>query len=1536
MVDRRSLLQEKFELLRYTDSVEIKSPNLFIPAHVASHVGSLPFCKLAVSPKADRVATMSHNRVLNVYSIEGEDAIQESSVQVLEDEFAEFCLLEFSASGTFILSTRSSAQVDVFDNTGGYCYDIPLECDTSSVDPMHGVSCMKTFVNNSLDPDDKHFDILYVLQYNGIFSAYKLGRLTRFEKLWSTELGIGLCGSFHIFPEYNLLVVGAHYNTSGKIKPPGGLCTFRMVDSYPHLEPIRIMEDSSGWLQWSSQFLSSRQFAYIASMSVTSTPNLKLAAVSTNGDFYLFDVPSMASYLSITYISGRKPVQALFTDESELTILFDNGELVRAQLDEIEEAVLSNKSEYKFTTRTVIAVPGFRELFILEGDPGSSALCEVANQRTHLAFRLWIYTFWRSFKQLVGMAVGDAASPLQMATHSEVLGFAVWHSPTRTLEELLERTLNEKNYSRAKELAESFACIDINLIFKREWMDRSESKELAIEHVQDILKNIGDDEWVANACLSCTSPIRDLHIELVLLGLSLFDITDQQKLLLLHHARVLNVCSDVNLFLQIRDKSCLEIAFCFAQRCLFGELEKIFEQNYSFLLDYVLNVAAHIPCSVLPQKYEFLLPSSTWKLDQIDDCMNEYVQQIVGFTKGPEAELFRELQQGKEEILPQKDYLSWVRSRINEIDEECGLPSHVVELLRLSVRNGFKELNTDLPSWIFYRAHVLMCGLVNENFDSFIHMSADTAVVQLKTLMVPELIKCSPQVVDYLEWKLKDEKEVKTYLLQILEVASRGNIKALHHFLKSFPKYIDTDMIIKCLCNLTLTGDELLAAARTLSISSDIVSAIKVFLDRDVRPTFVKIWNSTQELPFAKALLMQVACCGQAHTAEEWEILRDDLIQLANCIYAKFISEEMVLDILACELLASEEAGYDLNTINTVLTLTKSGSRKTENNKLGWEKSGEILLRQSNEALQEAVLVNDPNLKKSRFLANLACEISPEAKELIKLLDTIDLVQELGSRIMPVNVRFTDPMTLLTEVISTGSNYKQGKKCAKLAVLLGISTPVATALSLCALAAIDNHDEHYLEKYIHEVISKARDIPVVHNLCMKIINSDYSPTNIGEIYACALLNCPDNELFSTLEVIRSCKMQHSFTEIGEIELSSDLTLDPMYTKIDKWVEPAELSENVRFALNHSSNFPTSGCEIASLLNRESSTAAIGAALIDSDDHAKPWTKNEMLTQYEQSLRLFQNELTPRLVAALPPKFLISKAYSNDESTSAIDRVHTYGVNRERLIEDPVYRKETIIGLAMTEEEDMFNDALELAKDFKLDEWDLHFTSLENALTSCPLSETKRILKQRGHLSALRKNKKEFHSRLRSSVLPLIEGNEHFIGYLTLFSEEEPEKKSLAFVKKLLERKKDVKAKLLFTDSSYVLDLILSMPDKLLIGLSSDLRNLPDGSNICCSAAKVLLEGTDLRPAATPHVLYSLLGKDETLLLDIIAVKSLNDEISYLEENLKLLKEMPSVPAELTSLLSNRLEVLSAVPAEDFSFSNSSNTFTNTILSRRRN
>lgn len=70
---------------------------------------------------------------------------------------------------------------------------------------------------------------------------------------------------------------------------------------------------------------------------------------------------------------------------------------------------------------------------------------------------------------------------------------------------------------------------------------------------------------------------------------------------------------------------------------------------------------------------------------------------------------------------------------------------------------------------------------------------------------------------------------------------------------------------------------------------------------------------------------------------------------------------------------------------------------------------------------------------------------------------------------------------------------------------------------------------------------------------------------------------------------------------------------------------------------------------------------------------------------------------------------------------------------------------------------------------------------------------------------------------------MIEANEMFIAYLSLFAEDLPEKRALLTLKRLLERKKELKAKRLFTDVQYLTSIILSMPDKFIISVAAGLR-----------------------------------------------------------------------------------------------------------------
>ncbi|KAK5972484.1 Sec39 domain-containing protein, partial [Trichostrongylus colubriformis] len=1013
------LLKEKYEMLRWTDTVEIKTPNLLIPTQIANYVESLPFCKITVPSSADRFAIMHHNRQMDVYAIEGQSIVQESSVQVLEDEFPQYCLLEYSASGSLLLSTRSSAQVDVFDHQGGYCYDIPLESPENNIDLVCAISAIRTVASTSTD--DKYLDTLYALQYNGTMSVYKIGRLTRYQKMWSIPLGIGLAGTFSVLPKYNLLLVAAHYRASAEGNLPGGLCSFRLTDAEPFAEPIRSANDQAGWL--SRLPFSSASYAYLVSMSLNESLS-KLVAISSSGDFYLFDIPYTRPVFSIRYISGPRPVQAVFIEDEEVGVLFHSGEFVRSSLDELKDAVYSLRCSDKFTSRTTLIAPAHRELFVLATDGGTEELREVALQRTSLACRLWIYTLWSSFKNLVGIVVGDAAVPLEKATHSESLNFALLHAPTRTLQQLFEKTLNEGDYSRAKSLAESYDTIDMNIVLKKEWNDICQSQAVTVESVDDILRQIRDKEWVIETCTTSDAPSLPVQKALVDLGTSFPSASLLLQIRLHHNARILTVCEDVNEYLELRNVSCLEAAFRFAERLEFVLLDRLIEQNYSLLVPFILDILTHIPPSVPPSRFEHLLPSRNGRPILLDKVLNAHLDALFLLAAENEEteEAVRICNTGEGKIgTPIDDYVEWVRKRTDLMDAEAGLPEHCVALLNISVQRGYEELKSLLDCFKNYSFFISTCSLVGETFQRFCEASPAHYISFLRKLPNKELVRNTAQILSLFEWKTRDsptaDEDLKSVIASFLMASTETSIDVLKAIQKERHQLLDKDVVIQCLCHLELTGDSLLRAVLSVGVCPELASALGTFHSRGVKPSFKQLWESTTNADGARRLVIRMARCGQAGSVPEWEALRDEILDLTVSIYPGLIEPEEAVDIVTREMLSDTRIPHDKSVLQLFLTLDKNAKNGVTSRRLSLEKSVEVLIGKSEELMQEALSPDDPVLGQSRSLAESAREIAPKAAaQQLKLLDTVDLARELGSTALPVTIKFAEPYAFLEEI----------------------------------------------------------------------------------------------------------------------------------------------------------------------------------------------------------------------------------------------------------------------------------------------------------------------------------------------------------------------------------------------------------------------------------------------------------------------------------------------------------------------------------------
>lgn len=1546
------LLKERYELLKWLTNVEMRSPNFLIPVQIANYVESLPICKLAVTPKCDRVAVMSYARQLDIYQISGEILEHESSVQVLEELSPEYCLLQFSSSGTLLLSSRSTPHIDVFDNMGAYCYDIPLEIHEGIFDVNKAICGMQTVPNHLSSSNDKFIEILYVLQYNGTFSAFKIGRLSKYTKMWSVQLDIGQTGSFVVLPQYGLLLVSSHHKESSSMTPPAGLCSFRIMDMDPYVEPICIAtpdEVSGGFfsrLPFSTSFMS-----YLPKLALSFDSQL-LVSVSTTGSLHLFEIPSLHVKFSFSFINGPRPVEACFVDTDEIAVLYDNGFLLRCSVEDLEEKMYSMKVKSKkqldeepdqkdiYSEHTIMVSPAQREIFLLTAEGDNSVLREAAHKRVQLAGQLWLYTVWNSFKKLLGMAMGEPAEQLQMATHMAKFEFALIHSPTRTLQELFNRTLIEHDYTRARELAETYESIDIDVVLKSEWKDKCSKNKITVDDVEGILKRIGDPEWIAEQCASTDSDDFEVHKALIDLGLSLGESSVMWQIRLLHHSRILEVCrvkGDVEAYMISRKGSCLDAALSFAHNGDIDSLTRIIETNMAVMRRHQKRILSAIPTCTSPSKYELLMPrleedgeEEQWELEEQNAGVCDRLHQIL--IEHPDAEpLIRNINVGNIEDEPEFDFAAWVRETLPKIDFECGLTDICVGLLQIAIERGYEDLIHDMGTWEPYAQYIRICSSVSESITSFQDSTVKSFTDRFSRLLDSELIKYAKEVMVLIEWKINNteeedrsrEERLREAVTTLMKATNERTTKVLVEYRKERPDVIDDHVILEVLLNMTSTGADLMKSLGDLPVEkySNVTSSLTSLMSRGVKMTFKSIFESMKEPDGAKRVLIRLSRSGNCSTLADWTSLRDDLYDMVNGIYGDLVTTEEALELVAGEILEDEQIGSHPELMHLVLTLNPK-EQSQDPKKLSIAKSAEVLLTKSDELMSEATQRNDPLLGKSRFFAAFARNISPKkAKEKLDWLDAIDAALELGCTMMPIAIKMSDHDSLLRDVVRLGSNYKQGKKVLSFAKQLNIDTPIATALSYCALAALQSNDAVYLSKYIGEVM-KAKGVPVVHQLCMQIMESPHVPTDMEDVYSCAMNNANDENLLETIDAIAASEKRLNEgrrvreMRIEDVPVSEHVAGDPMYTPMRLYNTRKEISGDVKQKLTFFESYgKRDDFEIIKrLYAHESSTLALCYSLFQEnpDNEELSWTTNDKLRRYEKGLRFFKDRVPLDVLVTIPASAIIKEANRGDASITAIDRIEDYGCDKNRFIGDANYRKETIIGLAGTETEQIFADALELAEKYAIDEWELHMASLEYLLDpefNVSRNDLKTIMKSRKHLSKLRTKPDEFHHRLRTMVLPTLVTNEQFLAYTSLFADTEPEKKVADTIKTIVVKFKDTDAKKMWTNAQYLSSILSKIPDGPLRTLTANILLIPKvGVRACEICAEFLLDGDEQRPPANPYNVFLLMRSNVEEFLELVAnKKSRDDEIAYLDRAVLLLENTPKVPDNLKEAVRTRVE-----------------------------
>ncbi|GMS99996.1 hypothetical protein PENTCL1PPCAC_22171, partial [Pristionchus entomophagus] len=997
---RDVLIHERHELQRWKETVEIRPPNLFVPRQIASHVNAQPLCKLAVSPKCDYIALMSHRRTFQIFRVMEEEIVAESSVQILEDANAEYCIFEFSASGTLLLSDGS---IDVFDRLAEHCYTMMPVLPESSPDLASAISSLSSY--SLMATEEKFSDYMASLHYNCTLSAYKMGR-TSYFKLFTVLLESPLTGVCRLLPSHGMILVTTHYRI-GAEDIPGGLASYRMVKGTPHVVPLVAPKYEKDW--WESlsirlPFASS--FAFISSLSVDATES-RAVGVSTTGDIFLFSLPSLSLLSSLSHVSKvARPRTAVFVHNDELGVLFSSGRLIRCSTADPEQLMQriaegDQHSSESYSERTQLVVPSERELFVLQSEGGSEV--GMPSQRSTLAARLFMLTIWRSLKQLLGMAVGEAAYPLQQATQLLSLEFSLWHAPIVTLEEVLERTMRRGDFARAILLADTHPEIEKDSVYKRQWMEVCGSGTLTVKDVENIMRRIGDVRWKAERCLQTTTPSREIQRALVDEGITL-GAPLPLHVRLAHHGRVLEAIEDVELYLEMREWPLQKVAEGLAERASLVALDRVLVSNWSSLSSHCLSILDRIPSSIKPIHYDNLIPTKQGQLKH-EEKSNKYVDELLKVSKSSkegDAEVKKvnigEKENGEEgderdmekwaEVRFVSSLFSWLFARARTIEAETGIVPFAIQLLELCKERGCESLDESLTRWKHLDLFIRITRSVSASLDFLQSAPVSLLGQHFNVLDDSALISSLPSIIDLLQWH--SPKEYEGVITDIVTQRTTNSTKLLHALLKERPEIVDGETMMEALSSLTLTGPELLHEMDKLievmgegkgshrKDAQRVRRALETLAEKNVHPTFSKLIASQADPFRAREMLAQLVHCNRGERRDEdgWRKVARDVLCLNRSLYTELMNDEEAMEMVAERFIldadiTGDEGGPPLS-LSTLLTLKDDEKEREGGPRLSAHMSAELLLRLADSFIASSVSGRDEQLGRARILGKAA------------------------------------------------------------------------------------------------------------------------------------------------------------------------------------------------------------------------------------------------------------------------------------------------------------------------------------------------------------------------------------------------------------------------------------------------------------------------------------------------------------------------------------------------------------------------------------
>uniref|UniRef100_A0A7E4UXY6 Vacuolar protein sorting-associated protein 18 homolog n=1 Tax=Panagrellus redivivus TaxID=6233 RepID=A0A7E4UXY6_PANRE len=1455
-------------------------------------------CKLALSVKNQLLAVVTPDRQLELYGLK-EDAVQpKCRLRVLYDPHPEYCLLEWSASQNLLISTRSTAVLDVFESTGVYAYSFAL--GDQIFDPRKIVTQIRTTpaVN---EPDI--YDYAYILQLHSKFSVYKLGKGNYFEPVCTQSLGLPQTYAFAHFPTTGFIVVSTEFKLEKELSKDLsftelGLALYEY--RYGHIITKEVPERPKGWSSWLPIISDNR--AVIVSLEANLNDDSVLA-ISSRGDAILFD--SDLKILKLIdgdlVIPEARFLQAAWTEEKDLVVLHRNGLIIHESFETFFDAYLSGDLQGSIVDNCgAVFTSTTSDVYALAEHEVSGPSAVSANAYLN---QFWFFTilrlnfFYKWIKAISGAVVGQ---PLENV-HSDferIFQYSVFRVRTVTLLQYVQKLLSKGNYSEALNLAKSDPNFDIDLIYKKQWADL---KGQVDSNLVEVLRNVSDSKWVVSESLEClaTDPSVQRQI-LEVAELAASDTDDADLISRVDTAKVIFESLEKSLFdaqpelfLRYRGMSLVEAGLHFARECHLDVFVPFVKQHATGLIDHVLVLLELVPEAVSFHKVEALFPwveAGEGRLFVLED-----LELPTSSENLPND--FKSLEKLKLSNAPGplKEFISnWAENRAIEIDANTGLLDNAVDFLQIVVNHGFDSLKPVLKRFSLYRDFVGFTNAVALTFNRFKLLGATELANSIIKHMPERQIRAQIRRIVELFEEFYPETAAPN-ILEVVKAYSQEDFGLLHALWSVRREYVSPSLLKACFSESTLTGAPLVSALEKFSFEPDVAAAAQVALEYGFEPRFSMLADARTSDELATHVVLRLLKAALAESDPNSILILDALKQLRGLLFEEVLSEASLLTLFASQLLdklAPERfMGFPFHLVVDV-----SFKNPKKLSAEAWE---QLLITKSNDFIDLAMpSKSDSNLNLAREVLTLLpgkAADSPAITQQKHLLDVIESCLGLGATRIPATYRFVEPETLLAEVVAVKGNYKQVKRCAELSQLLGIKPAVAKAMAFATKEAMHADDVSIVGKYVKKLNSSARDLPVIYGVCKEIVLSGRWPELKEDLIACMVLNCPEDEITVLSDILKDCKIssvnepKRSRSKLPEDD--GELHLDSAYTSTNYFYKLADDDDSYPAGFNVEN--PAAWAALSA------TTGAVLYAMKDTvnENEATHWCKNDIL--YKASIGLKRIlasgvEVDPDVLAQLPTEFLLQLADPNTvvdavgdaatvvpPVTTAVERVLRAGCDRERFFEDAEYRKDSLLGLIMTKDKRMIEDIREVAEQFKVPSWELYMSLVEYILTEGDVSpaEARDLIKEHQLRETLWEDQPHLYSTLRSSVLPLIPEKDlnRLKLYLTFFRAPEPEVVFFKVLPHVLQVKGGPNLHTLLTgDEKQILAwwmIALDTPgfqDSDLVAVLRFFKALPNAEAISAKLSSFLGIAPDLGAARRAKLLFYVLDRRAEVLIEQVA------------------------------------------------------------------